>query len=123
MIQGIVTSNREAVLRLTIQNSENQRQEIEAVIDTGFNDYLTLSPEVVSSLNLPFAASTLATLADGREIEMSYHRASILWGDRTRNILILSCEGGALIGMSLLYGCELHLHIVDGGIVTIETPN
>ena len=44
---------------------------INFVIDTGFNDYLTLPPQAVSAMNLPLYSSTSARLADGSETLLS----------------------------------------------------
>lgn len=122
MIQGVVTPDREAVIRLVVRGSQGQEHEVEAVIDTGFNDYLTLPPDLVTALGLPFAAPTQATLADGSVAQMNYHRATVVWDGAPRSALVLACEGGALVGMSLLYGYDLYVQAVDGGIVTIKAP-
>ncbi len=74
-----MTPEREALLRLTVRGPQNQEQEIEVIVDTGFNDYLTLPPDQVAALGLPFAAPTRATLADGSEVELNYHCATVLW--------------------------------------------
>ena len=42
MITGKVTMNREAIIELEIIGSAKQTQQVDAVIDTGFNGYLTL---------------------------------------------------------------------------------
>jgi predicted aspartyl protease len=44
-----------------------QEQEIDTVIDTGFNGFLTLPPALVRQLNLPHLGQTRALLANGRE--------------------------------------------------------
>jgi len=44
MITGIVTVAREAVISLTVHGPNGQAQEIEAVIDTGFDGSLTFTP-------------------------------------------------------------------------------
>ena len=71
MIRGIVTAEREAIIRLRIFAPTTQEQEIDAVIDTGFNDFLALPANQIRALDLPFAAPLLATLADGRVVETS----------------------------------------------------
>jgi predicted aspartyl protease len=38
---------------------------LDFVIDTGFNDHLTLPPQAVSAMNLPLYSTTEARLADG----------------------------------------------------------
>jgi hypothetical protein len=42
VIAGIVTPNREATVLLTVFSSGGQQQQIEAMVDTGFNLFLTL---------------------------------------------------------------------------------
>lgn len=43
MMTGIVTVNREAVFVLEVQDVNGVVQEIETVVDTGYNGFLTLS--------------------------------------------------------------------------------
>ena len=117
---GVVTSDREAVIRLRVRGPEAQEQELNAVIDTGFNDFLTLPPSVVGALGFPFAAPAEATLADGSIVQLNYHRANLIWDDDPRDVLILAAEGGPLVGMSMLYGYDLYLQATDGGTVTIN---
>jgi predicted aspartyl protease len=65
MITGTVNSNREAAIRLSIRGSDEREQEIEAVIDTGFNGFITLPPAVVAALDLPYLGRGRAILANG----------------------------------------------------------
>ena len=53
MITGIVTVAREAVISLTVRGPNGQEQEIEAVIDTGFDGSLTSPPALITALGLP----------------------------------------------------------------------
>lgn len=120
MIQGTITSDREAILRLAVRGSSGQEEDVEAVLDTGFNDYLTLPPSLVARLGLSFAAPTQAILADGHVVQLDYYWATINWDGVPRLIPVLASEGGPLIGMSLLYGFDVRLRVLDGGNVTIE---
>ncbi|MYA49505.1 MAG: hypothetical protein F4047_05615 [Caldilineaceae bacterium SB0670_bin_27] len=52
MIEGVVNAAYEAVITLPLQGPAGQTQEVEAVVDTGFNRFLTLPPEVVNELEL-----------------------------------------------------------------------
>ncbi len=52
---------------------------------------------------------------------MDVFEASVLWDERERKVLILSAEGAALLGMSMLVGHRMMLDVMDGGAVTIET--
>ena len=54
VIDGVVNAALEAVVSLTIQGPSGQSRDIEAVIDTGFNDFLTLPPPLVAELGLAY---------------------------------------------------------------------
>ena len=90
-----------------------------AVVDTGFNGFLTLAPLTVSRLGLPVRAPTLATLADGTQVQLDVFEATVLWDGRRRILPILEAVGGSLVGMSMLRGYRLVVDVVDGGAVTI----
>ena len=68
MISGHVNSKLEAVISLSIIGLQGEVREVEAVIDTGFSDYLTLPVEVVTALGLSSIGVEQLTLADGSEI-------------------------------------------------------
>ena len=65
MITGKVTTNREAVIELEIIGPTKQTQQVDAVIDTGFNGYLTLPSYLIHRLRLHLAGNRRATLGDG----------------------------------------------------------
>lgn len=51
---------------------------------------------------------------------LDIHQGQVLWNGQPRAVQVLAAEGGALIGMSLLYGHELRLPVVDGSTFTIH---
>jgi len=50
MIRGVVTSQREAVIQLSVAGLDLE-EVVEAVIDTGFNDFLSLPPALIEALD------------------------------------------------------------------------
>ena len=54
VIEGQVTTEHEAVIRLTVRGPSGQGQQVEAVIDTGFSGWFSLPPEWIASLGLPW---------------------------------------------------------------------
>lgn len=42
MMTGMVSPNREAILRVEVAGNDLGPESIEAIVDTGFTDYLTL---------------------------------------------------------------------------------
>ena len=121
MITGRVSANREAIIELEIVPTNRRNETIEAVIDTGFDGYLTLPRNIVKRLKLQLAGNRRATLGDGNTVVLDVYLAKVLWHRNEREILVLQTEGGPLIGMSLLDGNRVTLVIESGGAVTI-TP-
>lgn len=119
MIDGRIR-DREANIRLKVHGLSQPPVEIEAVIDTGFNGYLTLPSQSVSALRLPFAGHRRATLADGSVTRLDVYLASVIWHGEPKEVLISEAETTPLIGMALLEGCRLTMDVIDGGAVTIE---
>jgi len=118
MITGTVR-NGEAIVELDLSGS-GQSKQVEGVIDTGFNGYLTLPPDLVSALQLPFAGHRRGMLADGSIIRLDLYMASVDWHGKRKDCLVSQASGTALIGMSLLDGSQLTIDVKDGGAVTIE---
>jgi clan AA aspartic protease len=109
------------VVRLEVLGSDGQRQGIEVVIDTVFNDSLTLPAHMIAVLELPLVGQRRATLADGSQIVLDMYLARMLWHDgREREVLILQAEGGPLVGMELLHSNRVVINVVDEGEVIID---
>src|SRR4030095_7640840 len=85
MIRGVVTSRREAVIQVRVLGAK-ENLALEAVVDTGFNDFLTLSQGIINDLQLALAAPMLAELADGNVVETDSYRATVLWDDEPKDI-------------------------------------
>ena len=120
MITGRVTAQREAVVRLVILDMTHQPHDVDAVIDTGFNGFLTLPRAMVQALQLPLAGNRRVTLGDGSTVVLDLYLATVLWDTQPREVLVLAAEGGPLMGMAMLYEHRVILHVVDNGDVLID---
>jgi predicted aspartyl protease len=67
MMLGVVNPLCEAILPIVVGNANRQRQLVDAVIDTGFNGFLTLPSSIIATLDLPWNCSDVVTLGDGSE--------------------------------------------------------
>ena len=121
MITGKITTNREAIIELEVIGSNQRTEKVEAVIDTGFNGYLTLPNDLINYLKLQRAGSRYVTLGDGNVVVLDVYLAMVLWHGQQREVLALQADGGPLIGMSLLYGNRVMLEVVENGAVTIDS--
>jgi len=120
VIEGFVNANLEAVITLPVQGPAGQTREVEAVIDTGFNGYLTLPPILAADLGLPVVGDAEAVLTDGSEAAFDVYGATVLWDGEARYIEAGAVGIGPLAGMRLLDGHSLCLDVENGGRVIIE---
>ena len=120
MIEGIVNANLEAVVTLLLRGPDGQAREVDAVIDTGFNGYITLPPMLVADLNLPVVGDGEAVLADGREVSFNVYGVTSLWNGLSRYVETGAVGDEPLVGMSMLAGHDLHVRVADGGRVVID---
>jgi clan AA aspartic protease len=120
MIFGVVNVRREATLPLVISNATGQREVINAVIDTGFDGFLSLPSDIITRLGLPWTISNPATLGDGSEVLFDFYAGTIIWDGQYRTIDIAESETEPLLGMAMLYGYRLQVDTVEGGIIKIE---
>lgn len=119
MIIGKV-ANQEAMIGLEVAGPTHPGRQIKTVIDTGYNGYLTLPGHLISALKLPFAGHRRATLADGTVTVLDIHMATVVWYGRHREVLVSQTAGSPLIGMSMLRGSQLSMHVVEGGDVRVK---
>jgi clan AA aspartic protease len=120
MITGVVNAHREATIRLPLQAADGRDQEIEAILDTGFNGSLTLPPAVIAALGLPWRTRGLVILANGAEEQCDIYAAAVLWDGVPRNILVETADTDPLVGMALLYGHDVRMQVVEGGSIIIQ---
>ncbi len=120
MIQGVVNSAYEAVVPLTLQGPEGQTREIEAVIDTGYNGFLTLPPALVAELGLAYRDRGRAILADGSESLFDTYDVTVLWDTHLRNTRASAADATPLVGMRLLDRHNLNIDVGNGGHVVIQ---
>lgn len=120
MISGRVTDDREAVIRLVVDSPTHGAQEVEAVIDTGFDGWLSLPPVLISRFGLPWRRRGRALLADGSESVFDIYEGTVDWDGDRRRVSIDEANTAPLAGMSLLEGYELLVQVRPGGNVTIS---
>jgi clan AA aspartic protease len=121
VIKGQVTTDLEMVIPLTIRGPANERIRIEAVIDSGFDGRLSLPPDMITRLDLPWRRRGEALLADGSLSVFDIFEGTIIWDRRPRVIPIDEADTDPLVGTELLSGYELKARFEPGGEVTIRS--
>lgn len=120
MIMGTVNADSEAIIRLVVQRPAGHVHEVEAIIDTGFNGFLTLPSALVTMLGLTRLSRGRALLANGSEELFDIYGVTVLWDGQQRYVEADAVDTTPLVGMSLLNGYDLHIRVADGGHVLIQ---
>ncbi len=110
----------EPVVTLTVHAPSGLASEIEAVVDTGFNGYLTVTPVLAAELGLPLEGTGRGTLADGREVSFDVYDVAVLWDGQTRYVLAGAADTTPLVGMRMLDRYNLNIEVENGGRVVIQ---
>ena len=105
---------------MTIRDGRGRRQEIEAVVDTGYTGWLTLPPTVIAALNLRWRSLGRGVLADGSVSAFDVYQAKVVWDGRVRPVFVDEFAATLLVGMALLRGRELKVQVRARGKVTIK---
>jgi predicted aspartyl protease len=119
MISGWVHSG-EAIVPLRLRGPIGDVVPVEAVLDTGFNDWLTLSSEQIAAMRLTFREKGYYILADGSEVVSRVFEAEVHWISGWRRILVVEMDGGSLLGMAMLAGYRVELEVIRNGRVEIS---
>jgi len=121
MITGSVNTDYEAIIRLRVQGPLGHEHEVDAIIDTGFNGFLTLPPLLISELGLTRLSRGRALLANGSEELFDIHGVTVVWDGEQRLVEVDAVNAAPLVGMALLDGFDLHIRVADGGHVVIQS--
>lgn len=120
MIEGVVNADYEAVIALALSGQAGQERVIEVVIDTGYNGFLSLPPNMVDELGFPVVGPSQATLANGVVETFNVHDATVVWDGTPRDIEADAVGPVPLAGMQLLEGYDLSVRVRHGGRVVIR---
>ncbi len=123
MITCQVNIDMEPVVALRLQGPGGRERVIEATIDTGFNGFLTLPPNLVQDLALRRVSRGRAIVANGARQLFDICAVTVLWDGQPRYIEADSLRNEPLIGMGLLKGHDLLIQVEVGGSVVIEARN
>ncbi|MDE0463411.1 MAG: hypothetical protein OXH93_13425 [Caldilineaceae bacterium] len=120
MIEGVVNAAYEPVVVLAVQGPSGRATEIETIIDTGFNGFLTVTPALAAELELPLEGTSRATLADGSEVTFDVYDVAVLWDGQPRYVLADAAGTTPLVGMRMLDRHNLNIDVADGGRIIIQ---
>ena len=120
MITGIVNADFEPIISLSIYGTDGKIYTQDAIVDTGFNGWLSLPPDLIARLNLRWKRRGKAILGDGSECIFNVYEASLSWDGNLIKIPIDEADSEPLVGMSLMDGYQLMMQVFEGGSVELN---
>lgn len=94
--------------------------DLAAVLDTGYDGWLTLPTAMIAELGLVWEDHVTLTLADGSKQRADVYVAEVEWGGERRWTRVTLVEGDILLGTALLFGHELRAEFAPGGVVELR---
>ena len=119
MMTSTIT-DRQARIHLKVMGPQGQEQEVEALIDTGYSESLTLAPDLVAALGLRWLRVDRTILADGNECIFDVYDGQVIWDGKPCHVRVAELGTIPLVGMALLSGYELKMQVRPGGKATIK---
>lgn len=119
MMYGEINARREVVMDVPLIAGGTSLT-VSAIVDTGFDDFLTLPSALAEELGLQPVGTVLARMADARIVPTFVYEVAVLWHGKRRKVTAQGTDGDILLGMNLLLGSLVTLEVMDGGAVTIE---
>ncbi len=110
-------------LTVTVRGNRGE-SEVEAMVDTGFTQALSIPVGLAAPLGLELTGSVPLELADGRELVFFTFAATVVVGTLEAPVDIIVTERGVpLIGTALLQTLEGHLSVrFADGSVALSVP-
>ena len=119
MITGFVNIEFEPIIPLSIRRDDGKNFTQDAIVDTGFNGWLSLPPDLIAQLNLKWKRRGRAVLGDGSECVFNVYEAVVVWDDTLLTIPVDEADSEPLVGMSLMEGYQLTMQVFEGGRVEL----
>jgi clan AA aspartic protease len=120
MIHGVVNAALEPTINVALIGRDGVRYYVDAIVDTGFNDFLMLPSSLLTTVGSRRVGRGRAILADGSEMVFDIHTVTVLWEGRPRRVDVDAGGELALVGTRLLEGYKLDVNVLDRGKVTIK---
>ena len=111
----------EARVVIPVEDGIGVFHDLEFVVDTGFDGYLTLPLSVIERLGLAPEGFGRAELADTQIRQFGLYDAVVSWNGQDRQVAVLQSETQPpLLGMALLWGSRIAIVAQEDGDVAIE---
>lgn len=120
MIAGSVNRNGELIIPIRALDANGYMHRFEAVVDTGFNGEITMTPLRIRELGFIPADPVVITMANNESKTFNSYHGTVIWDGQMAPVEVVESDGQTLIGTGLLWGSLLTAAITDNGEVTVN---
>lgn len=108
---------------ITLLDADGRAATIEARIDTGFSDDVTLPRAVIDRLRLQRVDRSNFRIGNNETTTFNTYTATMRWHDHMLQVMVVESEVPPVIGVGLLWGHNLSVDFRHGGVVSITELN
>ncbi len=120
MIVGSVDERRNLLIPLTVKGFNSEELVVQAILDTGFSDWLSLTNKQIEALGLLPSGVAESELADGSIVPVTLYTAIVVWEGIERLIEVVGGDVDPLMGVKLLDGYRLTADFKDNGMIHLS---
>lgn len=115
MIVGRVDARLNLYLPVVVRGFNGQELALDALLDTGFSDFLSLTDEQIQTLGLLPSGVAESELADGSIVPVTLYTAVVVWEGIERLIEVVGGDSDPLLGVKLLEGYFMIVEFTENG--------
>ena len=120
MTTGHIDQHGHPVLPVDLFDRQGRLHRVEAMIDTGFDDFLTLPAHLVQRMGLVWASRMPMQVATSEWAQFDVYAADVLWLGNRLLLRVLQTQSEILVGTRLLWESQLTVQFWEGGSVNVQ---
>ena len=109
-----------AMIPVDLFDHQDRLHRVEAMLDTGFDGFLTLPAHWVQRLGLVWASGIPMQVATSEWVQFDAYAAAVFWLGNRLPIRVLQTQSEILVGTRLLWESELTVQFWEGGAVNVQ---
>ena len=103
--------------------TEDDRTELEALLDSGFTGAISVPLRTVEGLKLEWSGEHSVTLGDASKVGVDLYEGIVLFAGRRYRCAVLATGDVPTVGMHLMQGMKVCFEALEGGAIEIESSD
>ena len=118
---GHIDQDGHPVIPVDLFDRQGRLRRVEAMIDTGFDDFLALPTHLVQRLGLVWINRMPMQVATSEWAHFDVYEATVFWLGNRLPIRVLQTQSEILVGTRLLWESQLTAQFWEGGVVSVQS--